>query len=186
MEILDVNCFALKNNGTLLIKTETVTHDDSYRYCFYISRGSEIIYKSPYDAKSFLVYQADRLGEYKIKAFVRNADGTEKTFLTVDYVLTSKNAPLLAENEPSARISISIELVRDRLYTLSAGGDLPDQAQYAWYIYEEGNTEPVYRGAYTGSPATLYEFPEKGSYYAKVFVKRGHEKYTVKSDPVVI
>ena len=143
-------------------------------------------YYHPYDTKSFLVYQADQLGEYKIKAFVRNADGSEKVSLTVNYILSSKNAPLLAESEASPSIIISAEHVRDRLFALSAGGALPNQAQYAWYIYQEGNNEPLFRGAYSGSPAMLYDFPESGSYYAKLFIKQGNDKSTIKSDLIVI
>ena len=186
MEILEVTCFALKNNGTLLIKTEMETPDDSYRYCFYISYGSQTIYKSPYNAKSFLVYQADQLGKYTIKAFVRNADGSEKTSLSVDYVLTAENAAILAEKEPPVSISVVAEPVQDRLFAFSAKGSLPNQAQYAWYVYQEGESEPIFRGSYSGSPATLYEFPENGNYYVKLFVKQGSEKNTFKSDLVII
>ena len=186
MEILEVNCFALKNDGTLLIKTEMVEHCDDYRYCFYISKGAKTIFKSPYDKKSFLVYKADSLGEYKIKAFVQTADKSNKVSFTIGYNLTSKNAGLLAEAESAASVSVAVENIRDRLYALSTNGPLPNQAQYAWYVFQEGVSEPIFRGPYSGSPAMLYEFHAQGSYYVKLFIKQGDDKSTIKSDLIII
>ena len=36
MRITEVTCMALKNDGTLLIKSAVDKPDASYRYCFYI------------------------------------------------------------------------------------------------------------------------------------------------------
>ena len=186
MEILNVNCFALKSNGTLLIKTEMVDYDDSYRYSFYIYKGAKAVFKSAYSAKSFLVYQADQLGDYKIKAFVRNADGSEKVSLTVPYTLSSRNAPLLAANTVPPPVSISVQHIRDRFYSLSIIGELPSQAQFAWYIYHVGTNGPLFRGTYSAKEAMLYEFAEPGTYYAKLFIKQGNDKFTVKSEFITV
>lgn len=186
MKISEVTCFALNNDGTLLMKTEMETPDASFRYCFYIYRGTEVLHKSSYDKKSFLVYKVDQFGKYKIKAFVRNADGSEKDDLTIEYTVNRSNAENLFGNGDGLvdvrALKLSVTLDGGARIQLNAEGKLPQEGEYAWYIYPEKETEPVYRGTYADSPAFSYECPHPGSYTAKLFVKAYGEKYTLTSD----
>lgn len=189
MKISEVTCFALKSDGTLLIKTEMETPDDSFRYCFYIYRGSEVVHKSPYDKKSFLVYKVDQFGKYKIKAFVRNSDGSQKENLSIEYTVNRSNAEKLLGDEAELVNVRELVLTAAPLqaagkFRLNVEGKLPSDGEYAWYIYPAGQTEPVYRGSYARKPELDYEFTQKGDYKAKLFVKAYGDKYTLLSDVI--
>ena len=189
MKIDEVTCFALRNDGTLLIKINMDNADDSYRYCFYIYKGSETIYKSPYDRKSFLMYKVDEFGKYQIKAFVRNADGSERDSMVIPYVVNKSNARELAGEEiieVIPVINVSIEKIRDNTVLVSAEGAINEDMQFAWYIYLDEGKEPIFKSKYSNEPSLSYIAKESGTYYAKLFVKEGSKKYTYKSDEVTI
>lgn len=188
MRILEVTCFALRNDGTLLIKTNMDQADDSYRYCFYIYKGSETLFKSPYDKKSFLMYKVDEFGKYQIKAFVRNADGTEKDSMVIPYVVNKSNARELAGEEAIEiipAINVKMSTINNTVIIIAEGA-INEDMQFAWYIYKEDNSEPVFKSKYSAEPSISYIAKEKGSYYAKLFVKEVGKKYTYKSDEVLL
>lgn len=186
MKIEEVTCFALRNNGTLLIKTEVDDPDESYRYCFYIYKGSETLYKSPYDRKSFLMYKADTFGKYQIKAFVRNADGSERDSMVISYVVNRSNARELAveEEQPPINIAVSVENIKNNVIMVAAQGDLEEGDQFAWYVYHSGNKEPEFRGAYSTNSVFSYSVQNGGKYCVKLFLKRGKQKFTARSDEI--
>ena len=189
MKILEVTCFALRNDGTLLIKTNMDQTDDSYRYCFYIYKGSETIFKSPYDRKSFLMYKVDEFGKYQIKAFVRNSDGTEKDSMVISYIVNKSNAKELAGDEVIEivpAITVNIEKIKDNTVLVTATGAINEDMQFAWYIYNGEEKEPVFKSKYSKEPSISYIVKENGNFYAKLFVEEGSKKYTYKSNEVII
>ena len=190
MKILEVTCFDLKNDGSLLIKSEMDEANPEYRYCFYIYKGSETLYKSPYDRKSFILYKAEQYGKHKIKAFVRNKDGSEKDECVIDYVVNKANARNLMSNEEQESSDISVkvdfEKIRDCIYLITATGELPESAKYAWYIYNADNNQELFRGPYSASPNFTYDFLTPGNYFAKLFVKDGNRKNTMKSETIAV
>ena len=189
MKIEEVTCFAIRNDGTLLIKTNLDHAEDSYRYCFYIYKGSETLFKSPYDRKSILMYKADEYGKYQIKAFVRNADGTEKDCMVIPYVVNKSNARELGGEETIEiipAIQVKIAAINGSTVLIVAEGAVNEDMLYAWYIYKDDGSEPVFKSKYSSEPSFSYIAKEKGSYFAKLFVKEGAKKYTYKSDEAVI
>lgn len=189
MRIVEVTCFALRNDGTLLIKTNVDHADDSYRYCFYIYKGSETLFKSPYDKKSFLMHKVEEFGKYQIKAFVRNADGTEKETMVISYIVNKSNARELASEdsiEVVPAIKILIEKIKFGTVLVTASGALSDDMQFAWYIYKENTKEPVFKSKYSDQSIFSYVTTDKGRYYAKLFVKEGNKKYTYISDEITV
>ena len=189
MKIEEVTCFALRNNGTLLIKTEVDEPDESYRYCFYIYKGSETLYKSPYDRKSFLMWKADAFGKYQIKAFVRNSDGAEKDSMVISYVVNRSNARELDtedEDQAPVNINVSVEKLKEGVLMATASGDLPEGAQFAWYVYPAESREPEFKGNYSTNPMLTYSVKGSGNYYAKVFVKSGARKDTARSEEITM
>ena len=189
MKIEEVACFALRNNGTLLIKTEVDEPDESYRYCFYIYKGSETLYKSPYDRKSFLMYKADAFGKYQIKAFVRNSDGSERDSMVISYVVNRSNARELAaeeEAQPPVNITAAVEGIKDGVIMAAARGDLEEGDQFAWYVYQSGSKEPEFRGTYSSNPMFSYSAQSDGKYFVKLFLKRGERKVTARSEEIAL
>lgn len=189
MRITEVTCMALKNDGTLLIKSAVDKPDASYRYCFYIYKGSETLYKSHYDKKSFLMYKVEEFGKYQIKAFVRNFDGSEKDSMVIPYVVNKSNARELAGEETIEvipTIEVKIEIIKNNTVLVTAEGEINEDMQYAWYIYKSEDKEPVFKSKYSNEPSLSYISRENGSYYAKLFVKEGGKKHTYKSDEVKI
>ena len=189
MKIEEVTCFALRNNGTLLIKTEVDEPDESYRYCFYIYKGSETLYKSPYDRKSFLMWKADAFGKYQIKAFVRNSDGAEKDSMVISYVVNRSNARELDtedEDQAPVNINVSVEKLKEGVLMATASGDLPEGTQFAWYVYHSGSKEPEFRGTYSSNPMFSYSAQDGGKYFVKLFLKRGERKVTARSEEIVL
>lgn len=185
MRITEVTCMALKNDGTLLIKTTVDNPDDSYRYCFYIYKGSETLYKSHYDKKSFLMYKVEEFGKYQIKAFVRNSDGTERDSMVIPYVVNKSNARDISDEEiidVIPTINVKLELLKSNTVLATANGDINDTMQYAWYIYRDEEKEPIFKSKYSTEPSISYIAKENGSYYAKLFVKENAKKYTYKSE----
>ena len=189
MKIKEVTCMALKNDGTLLIKTSADNVDDSYRYCFYIYKGSETLYKSPYDKKSFLMYKVDEYGKYQIKAFVRDANGTEKDCMVIPYIVNKGNARELSQEEiidEIPEINVNIEKIKNNTVLVTANGDISETMHYAWYIYKKDDNEPIFKSKYSTESSLSYIVKDKSAYFAKLFVKEKGKKYTYLSKEVVL
>lgn len=187
MTITEINCFALRNDGTLLMKTEVANPRDDYRYCFYIYRDQELMFKSPYDTRSFFIYKVDRLGTYQIKGFVRNGEGTQKQSLAIKYTLTKSNAEKLSQEDCFVSEAVlSVAKSDDLSYIFSVSGHFPADAQYAWYIYREGEKKPEFRGAYSNNPTMMHNFNSSGFYMAKLFVRIGEKKLILRSDTIMV
>ena len=187
MKIEEVTCMPLRNNGTLLIKTEVDQPDDSYRYAFYIYKGSETLLKSPYDRRSFIIYKAEAFGKYQIKAFVRNADGSERDNKVIAYVVNRGNARELDQDDanlPPISCVVTAEKSEGNVLTAKVSGDFEPDAQFAWYVYHEDEKEPEFKGPYSSNPMLSYTVQRNGAYCAKAFVKTGRRKVTAKSEPV--
>ena len=187
MKIEEITCIAVKNDGTLLIKANVDKAEESHRYAFYIYKGSQTLYKSPYDKKSFIMHKVDEFGKYQIKAFVRNADGTEKDSMVLPYVVNKSNARELVVDEiveVLPKIKLTAQNISNNAVYAFAEGELTENMQYAWYVYNMTVKEPVYKGKYSSEPSISYMVKEHGTYYAKLFIKDGTKKYTYKSEVV--
>jgi len=188
MKIEEVSCFALKGDGTLLIKINMDKPDDSYRYCFYIYKGSETLFKSPYDRKSFLMYKVDEFGKYQIKAFVRNANGSEKDSMVIPYVVNKDNARELAGDviEVIPNATIELKKYENNMIIANVTGEFSDEVQYAWYVYYNTDKEPVFKSKYSIEASLSYIAKKKGNYLMKLFVKDNGKKFVYKSESINI
>ena len=189
MKIETLDCLPLRDDGTILAKIVMYRMDDNYRYSFYVYKGVERVHTQPYGEKSFLLYRAERLGTYKIKAFVRNRDGSERDSFALLYTLTKKNAPRIAHPETPEEtkgLTVSARRTGDCAAAAAAGGMFSDEARYAWYIYRDGETEPIFKGTYDDGPEIDYSFSQPGRYWFKVFVKEKGERFVQRSEPIEV
>ncbi|MBR2743515.1 MAG: hypothetical protein IKD89_07990 [Clostridia bacterium] len=191
MKIEEVNCFALRGDGTLLIKTEPDELGDKYQYCFYITDTDGGVFKSPYVKESFIMYKAEKLGVYTIKAFMKNTETDEKVNEVSEYKLTAKKAWLLApaKEQPQKNASVSLEFLEgmeNPAIIATVKGDITDDMEYAWYIYKEGEPDTEYRSPYLPDRTFLYYPKKKGTYSVKVFINGSKGKFSVKSNTVEV
>lgn len=186
MRIEDITCLPRKSDGTILIKTEVDHPQDNLEYCFYIYKGSERIYTSPYQRKNFILYTAKAYGKYQIKAFVRAADKSARTESVTSYVVTRDNAKDLqaAQIRSEMRIHLYEGLASERVILAEVQGSREVGDHYAWYVYQVGRDEPVFKSPYSGNPMFAYQTNRPGSYYLKVFCTRKQDKWSLKSDQI--
>ena len=153
MKIVDVSCIAIKDDGTILVKTIMDQEGEDVRYAYHVVKKQELLHKEPYSNNSYLLYKANEHGRYKIKAFVRSADGAEKVTKEVFYTVDNKNAPKLPNPEKPdvpKEISLSVRIEPNGALTATAKGVFHADASYGWYLYEEGVSEPVQKIGYSG------------------------------------
>lgn len=181
MKIVDVSCIAIKDDGTILAKTIMDQNGENYRYAYHVVKNQELLYKEPYSKNSYLLYKANEHGRYKIKAFVRSADGAEKVTQEVFYTVDNRNAPKLPNPEKPdvpKEISLSVRIDANGALTAVAEGDFNADASYGWYLYEEGVSEPVQKISYSGDSSLHLMLDKHGTYSVKVFIKEKGKKYS--------
>ena len=135
------------------------------------------------------MYKVDEFGKYQIKAFVRNSDGTEKDSMVIPYIVNKSNAKELAGDEVIEivpAITVNIEKIKDNTVLVTATGAINEDMQFAWYIYNGEEKEPVFKSKYSNEPSVSYIAKEKGAYYAKLFVKESGKKHKYKSEVEII
>ena len=191
MKIEEVNCFALRGDGTLLIKTEPDETGDKYQYCFYITDTDGEVQKSPYAKESFIMYKAKKPGAYTVKAYMKNTENDERISAVSEYKLTAKKAWLLApsKEQPQKNASVSLEFLEgmeNPAIIATVKGDITENIEYAWYVYREGEPDTEYRSQYLPDRTFLYYPKKKGAYSVKVFINGIGGKFSVKSNTVEV
>lgn len=189
MVIEEINCFALRGDGTLLIKAEIDEICQNHRFSFYITDEQGETYKSPYQEKSYFMHQVEALGSYRIKVFVKDITDDKKVTASIDYVLNEKRAWKLRKETPLATAQVTLELldgIKPPQLLSRVKGELPENAEVCWYFYHGKETETEYRSPYQKDRSILYQPKECGSYTAKLFIRTAGEKVTIRSNPVEI
>lgn len=181
MRINEIEVFDLFGDGTLVLKTNTDEESKTARYAWYVYYQGRLIHKTPYQAKSFLGVKVEKLGRYTVKAFVKDED--EKIKDEIEVVLNRTTSPVLANNNKTVTlITIIVEKVTSNIMRFDVQGDFDENTTFAWYIYSEGNDEPICKQMYAKTSEYFHTFNTTGKYYAKVFALSNTEKRSVKSD----
>lgn len=171
MNITKLEVFDLYGDGTLVLKTNVDKEANSLRYAWYVQKDKKTLYKSEYQDKPFLGYRISIPGKYKIKAFVRDILNKEKTQIEIEFLVNRKTSPLLMEEVK--KLPSSLQPVASQMYgefwRFSVSGDLPQEAEYAWYVYQQGESKPVFRGKYSTVAEYIYKFETPGLYRVKLF-----------------
>ncbi len=178
MQIKAVHCNAINGDGTLLLKVDIDEPEKPYRYCFYLYKGSETLFKSAYKPESWLEYRVEEFGKYQIKAFVRDPETRATVSQVVPYVLKEKYAWKLAESrkkEPQITGMIGVELER-----LSPGvfrASTPESCtRYAWRVFREGEETAEFERDFSPDPILVYGVLKSGCYRAELTAEQPTER----------
>ncbi|MDD3164311.1 MAG: PKD domain-containing protein [Oscillospiraceae bacterium] len=183
MEIKEIELFDLYGNGTLVMKTNVDAPTSAMRYAWYVKKDSKLIMKGVYQKEPFTACQLESRGLYTVKAFVRNGK-EEKVEQTATFRATAKTSPALAsaaQQTPSLTLTPKYEQISGAFWQFRAEGAFPENAEFAWYLFREGEEQPVHREMYPSAPEYTHKFEEPGRYHVKVFVKLGAQKKSADS-----
>ena len=183
MKIKELELFDLYGDGTLVMKTNVDIPNDNFRFCWYIKEKGRLIYKGNYQRNCFLAFQLPHLGKYMIKAFVRDEQG-EKVETEVEFYATKKTSPqlALAESTITFLVEPKVEHISGGFWCFQVEGELPENANFAWYIYKEEIDEPVLRTGYSEQSNYTYKFDTSGTYYVKLFIVANGKKKSIVSE----
>lgn len=187
MEIIHVEVFDLFGDGTLVLKTDLDNADENIRYAWYISFGKNPPEKTKYLKNNFLGWEISDPGVYKIKAWAMNIVTKEKVSKEVTFTVNRITSPVLFESfDEQKNMHVDVFHVEGAVWRITALGDLPEYADYAWYVYRDGEDNPVYKTEYAPVNEFLYEVPSNGKYRFKFFCRTENDKMSFTSDWVDI
>ena len=185
MEITSLELFDLYGNGTLVMKTNVDEPDPSLRYAWYVKTGGSNIHKGSYQRNSFTAVQLNQLGTYVVKAFVRDGNGQTVT-MEQEFHATKRTSPtLLASHKKSLVITPVVSHVSGPFWQFSIVENF-EHAKYAWYVYQEGSLEPVFKAPYDTENYMIHKFEAPGSYFIKAFVMQDGIKRSARSQVVTV
>ena len=167
MKIISLDLFDLYGNGTLVMKTHVDKPDSSLRYAWYVKTGGSNIYKGSYQDNPFTAVQLSQLGTYVIKAFVRDGEGNKQEFAAT-FLATKRTSPKLAKMVTFS-VTPVVSHVSGNFWRFSVVENF-EHAKYAWYVYQEGSLEPVFKAPYDTENYMIHKFEAPGSYFIKAFV----------------
>ena len=183
MKIIEVEVFDLRGDGTIVLKTRMEDASDHMRYAWYVYHKNHLLFRSKYNNKPFMEYTITSLGTYRVKAFVLDKKTQEKIVEDVTVTFDKKTSPHLFKTAEKEKKWFPIaERLEGNVWKFSVNGSLPGQADFAWYVYEKGEKEPVFKGKYSTVSEYLYTFTFSGVYKAKCFCRLGREKESITTD----
>ena len=156
MNITGLDLFDLYGDGTLVMKTAVDGADASTRYTWYVKQNGKTVYKGAYQRDPFTAVQLEHLGTYVVKAFVRDGEGNKQEFVASH--------------------------VSGGFWQLSLEESFPPESKFAWYIYQDGVSDPMVKIPYSHESKAFYKFETAGRYYFKAFVIQGGNKQSASSE----
>lgn len=181
MKITGLDLFDLYGDGTLVMKTAVEGADASTRYTWYVKEAGKVIYKGAYQVRPFAAVKLEHLGNYTVKAFVRDGAGN-KLELEIPFAATQHTSPKLSQAE-AFPVTPVITHISGGFWQFSVKESFAPGSKFAWYIYQEGVKDPVAKLLpYTQVSKTVYEFNQAGRYYVKTFVVQNGVKQSANSD----
>ena len=182
MNITGLDLFDLYGDGTLVMKTAVEDVDLSARYAWYVKQNGKTVYKGSYQRNPFTAVQLEHLGTYVVKAFVRDGEGNKQE-LEATFSATKRTSPKLAQAD---EISFSLTPVASHIsggfWQFSLEESFPPQSKFAWYIYQEGVSDPMVKLPYNNEAKAFYKFETAGRYYVKAFVMQDGRKQSASSN----
>ena len=101
MEIQRIEAFDLYGDGTLILRTHLADGTADTRYAWYITRGKQTLFKTPYRDVPFMAYQVPAFGTYQITAYANQgkrgaAESVgSKVKKSVTFTANQQTSPLL-------------------------------------------------------------------------------------------
>lgn len=182
MKITGLDLFDLYGDGTLVMKTAVEDADSSTRYAWYVKFRGQTVYKGSYQRDPFTAVQLEHLGTYTVKSFVRDGDGNKQE-LEATFSATKRTSPKLAQAEENAfSVTPVASHVSGGFWQFSVEESFDEESKFAWYIYQEGVSEPMVKMPYSHEFKAFYKFEAAGRYYVKAFVIQDGNKQSASSD----
>lgn len=178
MKIENIEVLDIDGKGTLIIRTHVDGEPKDPEYAWYILMDNEVLFKSCYQDKPYFSYPLKMIGNYTIKAFVRNSEG-EKISETVLFKADAQTSPQLAKR-PNFRVRT--QNLGQGIWKFYINEPISKKAMYAWYVYENGNPEPIFKQMFTKRSELMYAFEKDGKYFVKTFIRVSDVKQAVRSD----
>ena len=180
MNITGLDLFDLYGDGTLVMKTAVDGADASTRYTWYVKQNGKTVYKGAYQRDPFTAVQLEHLGTYVVKAFVRDGEGSKLEF-EATFSATKRTSPTLAQ---AAAVSVPpvASHVSGGFWQFSVEESFEPESKFAWYIYQEGVSDPMVKMSYSNESKAIYKFETAGRYYFKAFVIQGGNKQSASSN----
>lgn len=182
MNITGLDLFDLYGDGTLVMKTAVENVDLSARYAWYVKQNGKTVYKGSYQRDPFTAVQLEHLGTYVVKAFVRDGEGNKQE-LEATFSATKRTSPKLAQAD---EISFSLTPVASHIsggfWQFSLEESFPPESKFAWYIYQDGVSDPMVKIPYSHESKAFYKFETAGRYYVKAFVVQAGNKQSANSE----
>lgn len=180
MNITGLDLFDLYGDGTLVMKTAVEGADASTRYAWYVKQNSKTVYKGSYQRNPFTAVQLKHLGTYVVKAFVRDGEGNKQEF-EATFSATRRTSPKLAQAEAFSVTPVASH-VSGGFWQFSVEESFEPESKFAWYIYQEGVSDPMVKMPYSNESKAIYKFETAGRYYFKAFVIQAGNKQSANSE----
>ena len=180
MNITGLDLFDLYGDGTLVMKTAVDGADASTRYTWYVKQNGKTVYKGAYQRDPFTAVQLKHLGTYVVKAFVRDGEGNKQEF-EATFSATRRTSPQLAQAEAFSVTPVASH-VSGGFWQFSVEESFEPESKFAWYIYQEGVSDPMVKMPYSNESKAIYKFETAGRYYFKAFVIQGGNKQSASSE----
>lgn len=171
MKIVALDLFDLYGNGTLVMRTVVDQPSTALRYTWYIKKNGKNIYKGHYQRNPYMAFQLEHLGTYTVKAYVWEGKGEAMSF-EADFTANKRTSPELAKTIEQNRFQITpvVTHISGAFWEFSLEEDFGEDAQFAWYVYQADNPEPVSKQMYSSESRMVHQFEQPGNYYVKAFV----------------
>lgn len=182
MNITGLDLFDLYDDGTLVMKTAVEGADAATRYAWYVKQNGKTVYKGSYQRNPFTAVHLEHLGTYTVKAFVRDGEGNKQEY-EATFSATKRTSPQLAQADAEAfSVTPVASHVSGGFWQFSVEESFPPESKFAWYIYQEGVSDPMVKLPYSNEPKTIHKFETASRYYVKAFVMQDGRKQSASSD----
>ena len=157
------------NTGDTISWTATATGGrGALRYCFYIYRNGNAVWKGSYGTARTVNYTVTSAGTYTAKVFVKDGVGSSASKMSTGISVSGSTVPLSVAGVRANKSSASVGDAITWSATASGGSGT---LKYCFYVYRNGSV--VWKGSYSTARSAVYTPTAAGTYTAKVFVKDG-------------
>lgn len=165
MNIVFNDAFDIYGDGTLVLRIIPDEYNEDFRYAWYVKLNNKIIHEVKYQKKPFASVKLKKYGEYTIKAFIMDKN-KQKDIQEITFICNENTSPDLNK----FAITPVVKCVSGAFWEFSVKEKYEEKAKYAWYIYKDGEKEPILKLNYSYDPSFIHEFKENGTYYIKAYV----------------
>ena len=146
------------------------------QYSFILYKNGAKVKTQAYSTKNTFSYAPKGAGTFKVKVYVKDAEGTKVYKTSIDVTVTSSSAgPVISSVKAGVTCACAGEKIT---WTATASGG-SGTLQYFFFLYKDG--VKIKNQAYSTKNTFSYTPTEAGSYKVKVYVKDSNEAKAYKT-----